>query len=119
MCIIDRYLLRKFVQTFLICSLSLFGLFVLIEVSANLEKFVHCGKNAGGVLPFIVHYYLYKSILFFEKTSGLLTLVSAMFTVSWIQRNNEMTALMAAGIPRSACSPRSSLPWPPSACFRR
>jgi lipopolysaccharide export system permease protein len=100
MCIIDRYLLRKFVQTFLICFLSLFGLFVLIEVSANLEKFVRSGKDAGGVLPYIAHWYAYKTISFFENFSGLLALVSAMFTVSWIQRNNEMTALMAAGIPR-------------------
>ena len=30
----------------------------------------------------------------------MLALVSAMFTVSWIQRHNEMTALMAAGVSR-------------------
>ena len=32
--------------------------------------------------------------------SGILALVAAMFTVTWIQRHQEMTALMAAGIPR-------------------
>ena len=45
-------------------------------------------------------HYVYQSILFFDRTAGLLTLVSAMFTVTWIQRHNEMTALMAAGISR-------------------
>ena len=100
MCIIDRYLLGKFVQTFLICFLSLFGLFVLIDLSTNLEKFVQAGRNAGGVLPFVARYYSYQAIGFFELISGLLTVVSAMFTVSWIQKNNEMTALMAAGITR-------------------
>ena len=100
MCIIDRYLLWKFAQTFLICFLSLFGLFVLIDVSTNLEKFVQSGRNAGGVLPFVARYYSYQAIGFFELISGLLTLVSAMFTVSWIQKNNEMTALMAAGVSR-------------------
>ena len=30
----------------------------------------------------------------------MLALVSAMFTVAWIQRHNEMTALMAAGVSR-------------------
>ncbi len=98
--IIDRYLLAKFLQTFVICFLSLFGLFVLIELSTNLEKFIESGRNAGGVVPFIVHYYGYKTFLFFETTSGVLTLVSAMFTVSWIQKHNEMTALMAAGVSR-------------------
>ena len=45
-------------------------------------------------------HYFYHSILFFDRTAGLFALVAAMFTVSWIQRHNEMTALMAAGISR-------------------
>jgi len=100
MCIIDRYLLRQFVQTFVICFLSLFGLFVIIETSTNLQAFIRSGQRAGGVISFVTHYYLYKSISIFDITSGFLSLVSAMFTASWIQRHNEMTALMAAGISR-------------------
>jgi lipopolysaccharide export system permease protein len=45
-------------------------------------------------------YYTYRSVLFFDRTSALLSLVSAMFTVAWIQRFNELTALQAAGISR-------------------
>ena len=52
------------------------------------------------MLTFIAQYYGYHTILFFNRTSGMLTLVSAMFTVAWIQRHNEMTALMAAGVSR-------------------
>ena len=98
--IIDRYLLRQFVQTFLICFLSLIGLFVVIDLFTNLEHFVTAGREAGGVMSFIAQYYMYKTIPFFDRTGGLLALVSAMFTVSWIQRHNEMTALMAAGVSR-------------------
>ena len=35
---------------------------------------------------------------FFDGTSAILTLISTMFTLAWFQRNNEMTALMAAGV---------------------
>jgi len=38
--------------------------------------------------------------MFFDFTCGLMVLVSAMFTVAWIQRHHEMTALMSAGVPR-------------------
>ena len=48
--IIDRYLLRQFVQTFLICFLSLVGLFIVFDLFTNLEEFVTCGKKAGGVM---------------------------------------------------------------------
>ena len=76
------------------------GLYVVLDVTTNLEDFVGGGEKAGGLFSFVVHFYSYKAILFFDNTSGLLALVSAMFTVAWIQRHNEMTALMAAGVPR-------------------
>jgi lipopolysaccharide export system permease protein len=98
--IIDRYLLRQFVQTFVICVLSLTGLIIVFDSLTNLEDFMRCGQKAGGFLPFMVQFYGYHSILFFDRTSSLLALVSAMFTVSWIQRHNEMTALLAAGVSR-------------------
>lgn len=100
MTIIDRYLLRQFVQTFLICFLSLTGLYVVFDAFTNLEEFLRCSEAAGGLLPLMGSFYGYKSILFFDRTSGLLVLVAAMFTVSWLQRHNEMTALMSAGISR-------------------
>ena len=47
-------------------------------------------------------YYAYRAIAFFDRTSGVLTLIAVMFTVTWIQRHHEMTALLAAGISRTA-----------------
>ena len=43
-------------------------------------------------------YYAYRALSFFDSTSHILTLIAAMFTVTWIQRHNELTALEAAGI---------------------
>ncbi|MCE5302223.1 MAG: LptF/LptG family permease [Planctomycetaceae bacterium] len=98
MCIIDRYLLRQFVQTFLICLLSLTGLWIVFDVFTNLNEFIRSGRQSGGVLMFIVNYYSHFWLLVFNLAGGTLAMVSAMFTISWIQRHNEMTALMAAGV---------------------
>ena len=38
--IIDRYLLRQFVQTFLICFLSLVGIVIVFDLFTNLDEFV-------------------------------------------------------------------------------
>lgn len=100
MSIIDRYLLRQFVQTFLICFLSLVGLFVVFDLSTNFEHFVAPGRKMGSLAAYIAQFYVFKTVLFFDWTAGTLALVSAMFTVAWIQRHNEMTALMAAGVSR-------------------
>ncbi len=100
MYILDRYLLRQFLKTLAICFLTLTGLYIVFDVFTNLEEFMRCGRKAGGVLPFIARYYSYQTIMFFDRTCGLLVLVAALFTVSWIQRHNEMTALLSAGVSR-------------------
>lgn len=101
MWIIDRYLLRQFLSTFLICYLSLLGLYVVFDVFTNLEEFLRCGKAQGNVLGLIASFYGYRAVLFFDRTAGLIALVASMFTITWIQRHNELTALMAAGIART------------------
>ena len=99
--ILDRYLLRQFVQTFLICFLSLTGLYVVIDGFANLEEFIDFGRKQGGLLKVMGEYYAYRSLSFFDTMSPILSLIAAMFTVTWIQRHNELTAIEAAGIPKS------------------
>jgi len=98
---IDRYMLRQFIQSFLICYLSLTGLFIVFDAFTNLEDFLRHAEKAGGLFALMGWHYFYQSILFFDRTAALLALVAAMFTVTWIQRHNEMIALMAAGISRA------------------
>ncbi len=98
--IIDRYLLRQFLSNFFICFLSLTGLYIVFDAFANMEEFLHYADKEGGLLRLLGTYYLYHSVAFFDRIAPLLTLVAAMFTITWIQRHNEMVALMSAGISR-------------------
>ena len=98
--IIDRYMARQFVQVFVICFMSLTGLYIVIDAFGHLDHFFDYSDSHGSVLKIIGQYYAYRSLAFFDWMSGILALVAAMFTVTWIQRHNEMTALLAAGIPR-------------------
>jgi len=98
--IIDRYLLRQFIQVLLICFFSLTGLYIVIDAFGHVDHFVDYADKHGGLLQTIGSYYAYRCLAVFDRMSGVLALVAAMFTVTWIQRHQEMTALMAAGIPR-------------------
>ena len=98
--IIDRYLLRQFLWTFVICYVRLTGLYIVLDAFTNLEEFLRYAHKGGGVLAMMASHYSYRGIWFFDKFAGLLTLIAAMFTVTWIQRHNEMTALMSAGVSR-------------------
>jgi lipopolysaccharide export system permease protein len=98
--IIDRYLLRQFVQVLVICFLSMIGLYIVIDAFGHLDHFVDYADKHGSLLGTMGAFYAYRAIAFFDRTSGVVTLIAVMFTVTWIQRYHEMTALLAAGIPR-------------------
>lgn len=98
--IIDRYMLRQFLQVLAICFMSMAGLYIVIDAFNHLDHFVDYADAHGGLLATMAEFYAYRSLAFFDWMSGVLALIAAMFTVTWIQRHHEMTALMAAGIPR-------------------
>ncbi|QEG34194.1 LptF/LptG family permease [Bythopirellula goksoeyrii] len=98
MTIIDRYVLRQFVQIFLICFLSLGGLYVVIDAFQHLDSFSSYASEKGSLLGAISEYYAYQAFDLFDRTAGILAMIAAMFTVTWMQRHQELTAIMAAGI---------------------
>jgi lipopolysaccharide export system permease protein len=98
MFILQRYLLRQFLQVFVICFLSLVGLYVVIDAFGHLDHFSSYAEKEGNLLGVIARYYSYHSLAFFDRTSGILAMISAVFTVAWLGRHQELTAMMAAGI---------------------
>jgi lipopolysaccharide export system permease protein len=100
MLILDRYLLRQFLQIFAICFCSLAGLYIVIDAFGNLDDFIRFSADHGSLWKIMGEYYGYRTIGFFDRTSGILTLIAAMFTIATFQRFNELTALQAAGIPK-------------------
>ena len=101
MYIIDRYLLRQYVKTFLICWISLTGLYVVVDAFSNLDEFLRYSEKSGRPLHDVLgEYYLFRSIYFYDRVSAILAMIAGMFTVTWIQRHQELTALMAAGLSR-------------------
>lgn len=99
--IVDRYLLRQYVKTFVICWFSLTGLYVVVDAFSNLDEFLaYAAQSNRKLLPVMGEFYLFRSILFFDRLSAILAMIATIFTITWIQRHNELTALMAAGISR-------------------
>jgi lipopolysaccharide export system permease protein len=95
--ILDRQRYWSFLKAYVICYVSLVGLYVVIDAFANLDEFT---KRADGVELFQVmgRYYLIHQSQFFDQLSGVIGMMAAIFTVTWMQRNNEQLAMLAAGI---------------------
>ncbi len=54
--IIDRYLLRQFLQNFAICFVSLMGVYVIFDIFTNLEAFMGIAKGVA-LMKVLAAYY--------------------------------------------------------------
>ncbi len=96
--ILDNQRYWAFFKAYVICYVSLVGLFIVIDAFSNLDEFA---KRADGIVEMsqvMGRYYLIHQSLFFDYLCGVIGMMAAIFTVTWMQRNNEQLAILAAGI---------------------
>ncbi|MGL5094984.1 MAG: LptF/LptG family permease, partial [Planctomycetia bacterium] len=104
--IIDRYLLANFLSSYFICFVSLVGLYIVIDLFANADEFLEDGTNTVLFIRRVGLYYFIHSFDYFNRLSPIITQIAAMTTLAMLHRNNEIVALLAAGIPtRRALAP--------------
>ena len=77
------------------------GLYVVIDFFTHFDEFARLGERADSLSALLLKYYGVRVLAFFDRTNGILALLAAIFTLTRIRRNNEMTALMAAGISKA------------------
>ena len=97
---IDRYISFEFARVFVICFVTFLGLFVVADFVNHFDELMAQSKNHGGIAKVLGEYYAPKIPWFFDFIGRIVGLVAAVFAVTSLQRNNEMAAMMAAGISR-------------------
>ncbi len=105
--ILDRYVLLSFLKNYLISFMVLIGLYVVLDMVFNFDELAEVQNRVGpgGVdsaitlLRGLVDYYFYQGFLIFAHLSAVIPLVAAAFTLIRMQRFNELTASLAAGVP--------------------
>lgn len=95
---IDRYILFLFGRTVLICFLSIGGVFVVFHAFSNLDDLAKLGSGSQSLVVGLIGYYGPYMLLLFDWTAAIISLMAMLFTVAWLRRSGEMTALLAAGV---------------------
>ncbi|MEM6257787.1 MAG: LptF/LptG family permease [Planctomycetota bacterium] len=103
---LDRYIIKLFVQNYIILCVVLSGLYVLVDLIVDLDEFLKAGREhadrMGGVFLgtawVMADYYGPVLLLIFSAMSGLLVVAAMGFTISQLQRSREVTAILASGI---------------------
>ena len=105
--ILDRYVLLSFLRNYLIAMMTLIGMFVVLDMVFNFDELVELrGQAQSGaptstfdVISSIVDYYGHQCFYIFVHLSGIIPVVAAAFTLIRMTRFNELSAVLAAGVP--------------------
>jgi lipopolysaccharide export system permease protein len=95
---IDRHLIKNYVKAYAVCLVSMMGLFVVVDLFTNLDKFTQHNRALSELIGHIGLFYLNKLPQIFNHLCEAICLLAGMFTVAWMQRNNELLPLLSAGV---------------------
>ncbi len=104
--ILTRYVLYMFLKNYLISLMVLIGLYIVLHMVFSFDELAeNVPAGAGGLqavtlmLGAVSKYYMYHSFLFFVQLAGIIPVVAAAFTLIRMSRFNELSAILAAGVP--------------------
>lgn len=102
--ILDRYVLRSFLMNYLISLMVLIGMYIVLDMVFNFDELVKEPKGGidlttAQVVGGVISYYFFQSFLIFVHLSGVIPVVAAAFTLIRMSRFNELSAILAAGVP--------------------
>jgi lipopolysaccharide export system permease protein len=96
--ILDNQRYWAFMKAYFTCYLSLVGLWIVIDAFSNLDEFMKRAEGFAELMNVMSRYYLVRQALYYDYLGGVIGMMAAIFTVTWMQRNNEHLAILAAGI---------------------
>jgi lipopolysaccharide export system permease protein len=94
---LDRYVLKNFLINYVLSLFVLISLYVVLDLFVNIDEFTESGKPVLQMLYGIGDYYFFNLPLYFSQLSGVITLFAGCATLARLQRQNELTAILASG----------------------
>ncbi len=92
--IIDKYLIKQFLQTIVFGLLAFTLIFVVIDMMENLDDFIDQSVS----FPIILHYYFVFSPEIIKLMTPVAVLFAALFTAGKTANLSELTAIKASGV---------------------
>ncbi len=92
--LLARYIIRQFCPWLLINLAAFIGIFIIIDLIENLDKFID--RHLEALL--VIHYYILYIPYIIVLMLPVAMLLSALFSIGELSRNNEITAIKASGV---------------------
>src|SRR3954453_10167537 len=96
--ILDRERYRAYFKSYVICFTALVGLYIVIDAFSNFDEFSKRAEGAVEMFSIMGRFYLVHMSQFYDRLCGVIVMMAAIFTVTWMQKNNELIAMLSAGV---------------------
>lgn len=96
---LDRYVGWTFASSYATALFVVLGLFVIMDLASNLDDFLEPRPDGSTVSSGIIAaYYLFNLPFLFLQAAPFITLIAGLFTLTRLLGNNEVGAVLAAGV---------------------
>ena len=92
--LLDKYLVRTFLILFVYSMIAFLAIFLVIDVVENVDRFIDAGLNRQQILT----YYALNVPFFLSTALPMSMLISSIFSIGTLAKNNELTAMKSSGI---------------------
>jgi lipopolysaccharide export system permease protein len=96
--ILDRQRYWAYFKSYAVCFTALVGLYIVIDAFSNFDEFSKRAEGVVEMFSIMGRFYLIHMTQFYDRLCGVIGMMAAIFTVTWMQKNNELLAMLAAGI---------------------
>ena len=93
--ILDKYIFKKFILTFIIAILLIIGIVIIFDISEKIEQFV---TNQAPLRAIIFDYYVNWVPYFMNMFSPLFVFLTVIFFTSKMAANSEIIAILSSGV---------------------
>lgn len=94
MTLLDKYILRKFLYVCCYALLAFWLIFLVVDIVEHIDLFI----DRGASMALVLKYYLYYSPFILVMVLPIAMLLSSLFSLGVLAKNNELTAMKANGI---------------------
>ena len=96
---IDRYVGWTFISSYATALFVVMGLFIIMDLASNLDEFLEPWPDGSTVSSAVISgYYLFNLPFLFLQAAPFITLIAGLFTLTRLLTNNEVGAVLAAGM---------------------
>ena len=93
--ILDWYIFRKYMLTFVIALVLIIGIVIVFDISEKIDKFV---ANQAPLRAIILDYYVNFIPFFINMYSAMFVFISVIFFTSRMAANSEIVAILSGGV---------------------